>query len=371
MNAPILDPLDEGDAAQLQPLLAEHLAAVAGPPKDWIWHGYLRRGGVTLLTSQWKAGKTTLLALLLDRLGCGGQLAGLAVQAGRAAVVSEEDAAIWFNRSQQLDFGRHVSFFCRPFVNKPQPAQWNGLINRLLRLWAEEGIDLVVLDSLSALLPAGAESHADLMNAALRPLERLTAAGLAVVLVHHPRKGITQPGQSARGSGALSSYVDVLIELRASPRSRETGRRRRLSAWSRHKETPEELSIELSEDGRDYLPCPAALEEDQQSLWETVESVLSNPPRQLTRAQLLDSWPDRRRPSDSTLWRLLRHQAELGLVCQTGDGHRGTPLRYHLPAYPDAPIPFDPFEQLSSALTRPHITDDDLLSSLRRAADAE
>ena len=28
---------------------------------DWLLHGYLARGNITLLTSQWKAGKTTLL----------------------------------------------------------------------------------------------------------------------------------------------------------------------------------------------------------------------------------------------------------------------------------------------------------------------
>ena len=32
---------------------------------DWFWQGYLAAGNITLLTSQWKAGKTTLLAILL------------------------------------------------------------------------------------------------------------------------------------------------------------------------------------------------------------------------------------------------------------------------------------------------------------------
>jgi hypothetical protein len=42
----------------------------------WLWLGFVARGGVTLLTSQWKAGKTTLLSLLLARLKPGGSLAG-------------------------------------------------------------------------------------------------------------------------------------------------------------------------------------------------------------------------------------------------------------------------------------------------------
>jgi hypothetical protein len=36
---------------------------------------------------------------------------------------------------------------------------------------------------------------------------------MSVLLVHHPRKGKTLAGQAARGSGALPSFVDILIEM--------------------------------------------------------------------------------------------------------------------------------------------------------------
>ena len=42
-------------------------------------------------TSQWKAGKTTLATILIDRMRAGGELAGRAVAAGKAVIVSEED----------------------------------------------------------------------------------------------------------------------------------------------------------------------------------------------------------------------------------------------------------------------------------------
>ena len=41
----------------------------------WLWRGYLAPGNVTLLTSQWKSGKTTLLSVLLARRVAGGTLA--------------------------------------------------------------------------------------------------------------------------------------------------------------------------------------------------------------------------------------------------------------------------------------------------------
>ncbi len=54
------------------------IAAEHQLPVEWLWHGFVARGNVTLLTSLWKAGKTTLISLLLARRKAGGMLAGLA-----------------------------------------------------------------------------------------------------------------------------------------------------------------------------------------------------------------------------------------------------------------------------------------------------
>src|SRR5262249_41455896 len=72
------------------PLSYAELRPAAQAPRDWLWQGYLLPGAVTLLTSLWKSGKSTLLAVLLSRLKTGGMLAGLPVRAGRAVVISEE-----------------------------------------------------------------------------------------------------------------------------------------------------------------------------------------------------------------------------------------------------------------------------------------
>src|SRR5216683_5632648 len=52
------DPLAPFDSLKLRNLRA------ADPNVSWLWDGYLARGAVTLLTSLWKAGKTTLIAIL-------------------------------------------------------------------------------------------------------------------------------------------------------------------------------------------------------------------------------------------------------------------------------------------------------------------
>src|SRR6516162_11499627 len=67
------DPLSPSPLT-FQPHRLADLKQQAPATTDWLCHGYLAAGNATLLTSQWKAGKTTLLALLLDRMSKGGEL---------------------------------------------------------------------------------------------------------------------------------------------------------------------------------------------------------------------------------------------------------------------------------------------------------
>jgi hypothetical protein len=71
------------------------------------------------------------------------------------------------------------------------------------------------------------------MLEALTPLRQLSAAGLAVLVLHHAGKGAPPAGSAARGSGALPAFVDVLLEMDGVERRDETDRRRRLLAWTR------------------------------------------------------------------------------------------------------------------------------------------
>src|SRR5438552_3558441 len=122
------------DPVSIPALWLDDLRRVAQPVTEWLWPGYLAPGNLTLLTSQWKAGKTTLLSLLLDRMKSGGELAGLPVTPGRAAIISEESPALWVERSRKFDFAGHVRWFCRPFLGRPSPEQWQALIDHLLVL---------------------------------------------------------------------------------------------------------------------------------------------------------------------------------------------------------------------------------------------
>src|SRR5205814_9605417 len=78
----------------------------------------------------------------------------------------------------------------------------------------------------------------------LQPLQRLAAAGVAVLVLHHPRKKPCDEGSSARGSGAVLGFVDIILELHRSGRLLSDERRRRLVGLSRHAQTPRQLVYE-------------------------------------------------------------------------------------------------------------------------------
>ena len=315
------------------PLLSYADLKAAGPPeRHWLWQGYLVPGGVTLLTSQWKSGKSTLISVLLARMRTGGLFAGLPLAAGRAVVVSEEDPSLWRDRGRALDFGDHLHWICRPFRAKPREGEWLALLDQVGRLHEQAKVDLLVLDSLANLTPMRSENDAAEMLKTLLPLQGLTSRGLSAFVAHHPKKGPLVPGQAARGSGALSGFVDVIVEMQAVARRNAQDRRRRLRAYSRHAATPASWVIEWTADGTDYVGLGPSAEPDFERGWPLLQAVLAGAERSLTRREILRRWPDPGAvPAGQTLWRWLDRMVKEGRVLQDGLGKRAAPYRYRLP----------------------------------------
>ena len=307
------------------------LRSVASPDRRWLWHGYLAPGAVTLLTSQWKIGKTTLTSILLSRMKNGGTLAGLSVAAGRAIILSEETDGQWLQRGERLGLKNHVGWYCRPFRGRPNPVQWQALLDRVAEDAAEHDIALVVIDPLAAFFPGKSENDAAAMLDFLAPLQQLAGRGLAVLLLHHPAKKESRDGPTGRGSGALLGSADILLEMRWYRRPTDSDRRRRLLALSRFDDTPRELVIELNADGTDYIARGNFADEEFAAHWRVLEGLLREAPRKLARDEILLGWPAEDRPDPATLYRWLRRAVGQGLVRQDGHGKCKLPFRYWLP----------------------------------------
>jgi hypothetical protein len=294
------------------PRWLDFATAAPATPLTWLWQGYLASGNVTLLTSQWKTGKTTLLSLLLDRMRTGGALAGFPVAAGNALVLSEEAAAFWDERDRRLQLHGHVGLLSQPFAEALTLERWLALLDWILALHATRRLSLVAIDSAASFLPVGVEQNAG------RALQCL---------------GLTLPGQASRGSGALPAYVDILLEMHGLPAAAADDRRRRLRAFSRHTLTPRDLVIEWTLDGLDYVVRSPQEDDGFLQGWDVLRLVFEDAQTKLTRQQTLDDWPpDFLKPSPPSLWRWLDAASERGLLHRDGRGRRSSPFRYWLPA---------------------------------------
>ncbi len=261
----------------------------------------------------------------------GGRLLGLGVDPARALVISEESLADWRPRFRELGIRDGVDLLCRPFSTPADRDQWLALIEAAALLHDRKGTALVVIDSLGKFLPGHSENSASAMRDCLTPLERLAGAGMSVLLVHHPHKGKTLAGQAARGSGALPSFADIIIEMGYYTRPDDVDRRRRLVAYSRHEETPRHLLIELQADGRDYAVLQTGPEAAGGEGWQAVVDVLATAHRKLTRQEVLDEWPDDAdKPDPTSLWRWLSRAVACGQVQQEGTRRPRDPCRYWL-----------------------------------------
>jgi hypothetical protein len=305
------------------------------PPVPWLWDGYLAAGKVTLLTSQWKSGKTTLISILLSKLAAGGKLADLTLKPGRAIVISEESFADWSLRHQRLHF-QNTYFVCRPFRSKPTLEQWLGLLQHISRVQRDYAMNLLVLDTLATFLPGQNESSAGPMMQALLPLIDLQERDMGILLSHHPRKGESAAGQAARGSGALAGFVDIVMEMDWSVHPAEDDRRRKILAFSRQDLTPRQRVIELNQAGTDYIVHGSFQDDEFLQHWAHVKMVLEEAKWWRTRRQILEDWPpDFPKPADITLGRWLDRAAGLNQVMQKGTGKKNDPFRYALPGQED------------------------------------
>jgi hypothetical protein len=313
-----------------QELWDTELAATPQSAADWLLHGFVARGNMTLLTSMWKAGKTTLLAHLLARRVSGQPLLGLTVAPGKTVVISEEPRQLWDDRCRQFNFGGQLCLFPQPFPHLPSAEQWRRLMQRVGQLQVERGIDLLVVDSLTHFLRA--ENAAKGVLDLLMPVRELTSRGMSALLMHHPRRQGAALGNAGRGHGALHIEVDISIEMRHAGNNIDS-RGRRFFCLSRHAVTPRHLSFELNADGSDYTVLPESDDDGFNEQWDVLRGVLEDAPQKLTRFDILDEWPeDYAKPHAGTLWKWLGSAVAAGFVKVEGTGRKANPFRYWLPA---------------------------------------
>jgi hypothetical protein len=290
---------------------------------NWVWEGFVADGLITDMYGLWKAGKTTLIAALLVKMAEGGELAGRPVRKGRVLVVTEEPGATWKRRAADMGIQDNVEIISRPFKMRASPSEWEKFTGYLQGI--SHGYDLIVFDALPNLWPVNQENEAGEVLRALAPLQGCSKKA-AILLIRHPRKGDGAEATAGRGSGAVSGFVDIIVEFRRYRSDEKSDTRRVLSVFSR--EQTFECVVEW--DGKTGYRCIGEkAEASQEDRVVVVLNILTEHPGSTTE-EVLANWPPGPipKPGRATVQEDLDKALELESVARTGEGVKGSPFRW-------------------------------------------
>ena len=339
---------DATDAAQ-RPMLpflspAEVRASTPAEP-PWLWNGYIAKGAVTLLAGKPKSGKSTLALAITDAVAAQAPaFLGRSSAGGGVVYVSEEGAT---TLAHKLPASEGVRVLTRD-VAWPKPT-WIELVEATVAEAERTGAGMIVIDTLSfwGALPAEREKDAGAAQDLMEPLVRAARADVAVLLVHHGRKGGGEDGEGVRGSTAIAGAADIILELER-PRENATPHQRVLLALSRYPQTPGALMFDHDAATGAWGVLGEA--EDRsgagkaQRRAEVLGALGSD---ELTRADLTDLLGDAREWK-STLDELVGE----GAVERSGAGKKGDPHRWRRMLCENAvgASPQNPTERASGAV---------------------
>jgi archaellum biogenesis ATPase FlaH len=285
-----------------------------GEHRAYVLEDYLYEGSLGLLAAKPKIGKSTLLYELAVKVALGRSFLGRATQGGGVLILAvEEHRRDVRQRFQSLSAEKleNIHVHVGPLPDNKNTYQ------ALLTFIRNNGIKLVIVDTLNTFWSVEDENSATQVTAAVKPLLSLAReSGAAVLLIHHSRKGDGDHGDEIRGSGALFSLLDVALILKR----HEVENQRRLTAVSRYSETPAELIIELRDHGYEALGDPAAV--GKRSKLSQLESVLTTLPTEVKALACKAG------VSPRGAYELLKQLAADGRAIQSGTGRRSDPRLY-------------------------------------------
>ena len=301
-------------------ITAAELTAELPEDTEWIAEPWIAAGTVTLLNGGPKAGKSTLYAHLIRAALNGGAFLGERVRRTAVVLLTEQGPASLRPLLARAGLTERADLSLLLWRDARGPT-WPAVVEQAVERCRMVGAALLVVDTLAqfAGLSADAENDAGAALDALRPLQAAAADGVAVLVIHHERKGAGSVGEAGRGSSAIAGAVDAILALRRGDgESRPTIRH--LHGLSRFDETPGELVIELTADGYVALGEPAnfAIEEAKAAVRAAIG------PELLTTTQLVEATGLKR----TAVYAALTELAAAGEIERRGKGSRGDPFLY-------------------------------------------
>lgn len=290
----------------------------------WVVEPYIAAGAITDISGKVKlAGKTTFALDMVRNVTQGTEFMGWKTLKTPVVYLTEQPKVTFREAMKRAGLLGQTNFHVL-FRSEAFGISWYEVAGEAVRKCEAIGSKLFVTDTLPqfAGLIRDAENDSGAALAAIEPLQMAAAREIGILTISHNRKGGGALGDSRRGSSAFAGAVDVLCGLQR-PEGNGPRNRRLLSAVSRFDGTPEELLIELREDGFHSLGEPGEAAKKQ-----VEQEVLVALPTSKADAIDIVALSKTTNIKRSHLQRVLEELLKNNLARSTGKGVRKDPIRY-------------------------------------------
>lgn len=279
---------------------------------DWLWDGFLRKGWLTILAGFPKTGKSTLLRHVLKVMSHGGGDCHSYVKATKAIVVTEEPESIWREKNEDFGIGQLMVMHG---VQCPSQGLFIDEMTLIRQAIESHGIELVVFDTASKLLPGIKENETDTWHAAIAILKQ-HLPNVAILLVSHTGKNLDAAfGRQIRGASAQVGAADIVITI---DRTVGSDRRRRVHTLGR---------CEAQEFLYEYDPIEETIAEvDALTTTDRKEQILKACKTWVSEKEVCSVVQLGR----SQTQRLLGQLVKANLIKRTGQGSKAAPFKYRV-----------------------------------------
>lgn len=291
---------------------------------EWIVPPWVAKAAITQIEGKIKAaGKTTFVAHMVKAVLDGSPFMGKPTIKSSVVYLTEQPRASFRQALSKAHLLEHTDLILL-FWHDVMKLPWAGVARAAIDECKQKNAKLLVVDTGPqwAKLVGDSENNAGDMLAALEPLQEAVAAGIAVILVWHERKGGGDVSDAGRGSSSGGGAVDIILLLRRrGGKSRRTTRS--IKALSRFDETPEDLVVDLTPDGYVALGQPSEAE-----ALEAQESILAVAPHTEEDAKSVEALSAAANLKSTTGRRIINALCQSGKLVRLGGGRKGDPHRF-------------------------------------------
>lgn len=307
--------------AESKMITAKELVESEDEKIDWIWHGFIGLGMISMLSARPKCGKTTLLFELLKGVIKDKSFLGYQTHAhGKILLLTEEPKSLLRRRFQRLGLAVDDIIVTPKF----HLANWKEVVAFTKMAVEKSGVRFIIIDTIAAFWSVKNENDASDVREALNPIQDVIRKNnAALLLIHHLRKAEGEDGTAIRGSGQLFAMVEAGMELN---KISHGGNRRQVTSQGRYEESQQDFVIEFSEEGYRNIGSIVELKFDEvkKRILDALPEAGENPiTEEEIRTKLADPKPSKTSTKDAL--------AELTVeekIKRAGAGVKGDPYKY-------------------------------------------